>query len=120
MFRVVLKSMKKMLVVLFPWNNPTVFTRAWNLFEVFCAIDSECYLEVAFTEQDREILKNASPEIIEAIVSKINLGHSVATRPEDGESVRRTIIKHSGGGMERFNEIIRSEVKDGYMRYITK
>jgi hypothetical protein len=113
-FKTAIKNIKNVLVVLFPLNAPIPFTRSWCIFEMFCAISSKCDFQVTFTDKDREMLKSTAAETIEALVASIDAKKSESTKPEDGELVRRTIIKYSGG-MDRFNERVRYTVRECYL-----
>ncbi len=39
----------RVVMVLSPWNNPIPFTRAWCLWEIYCAVSTESKFEVAIT-----------------------------------------------------------------------
>ena len=46
-FRSAIEDFKHTVLVLAPWNDPVVFTRAWCLFEIFTSVDTQSRFEVA-------------------------------------------------------------------------
>jgi hypothetical protein len=112
-FKTAIKNIENVLVVLFPWDAPIPLTRSWCIFEIFCAISTRCNFEVTFTDNDRETLRNTGIDLIETLVSSIDAEKSESTKPEDGELVKRTIIKYSGG-MASFNQSVKDKVRECY------
>jgi hypothetical protein len=118
-FKSAMRNIKNVVVVVFPWDDPILFTRSWCIFEMFCAISTKCNFELTFTEEDRESLKTAGTDRIEAIVEAIDAEKSIATKPDDRELVKRTIIKYAGG-MQSFNGKVRDKVKHCYLKMSKK
>ena len=46
-FRSAIEDFKHTVLVLAPWKQPVVFTRAWCLFEIFTSVDTQSRFEVA-------------------------------------------------------------------------
>ena len=52
-FKSSIQELGHCIVLLRPWNDPTPFTRAWCIFEVFCAAEAGNTFEIAMGESDR-------------------------------------------------------------------
>jgi hypothetical protein len=111
-FKTSIKTMGNILVVVSSLDYPyNAFTRAWCVFEMFCAIDTRCNFKVAFSCEDYTLYSaDKKGKKIEAIDA------NKCSASVDGEVdlIRRTIIKYAGG-MDTFNKNIREAVRDRLM-----
>jgi hypothetical protein len=101
--------MGEILVVVSSLDDPyNAFTRAWCVFEMFCAINTRCNFNVAFFCEDykqySEIKKGTKIEAIDA-------NHCSASVVSELDLIKRTIIKYASG-MDSFNKNIRKAVKN--------
>jgi hypothetical protein len=106
-FKTSIKRMKNIVVVVSSLDDPNnAFTRAWCVFEMFCAIDTRCNFEVAFFSEDyKQYSADKKREKIEAI----NANKCSASEDSELALIKRTIIKYAGG-MDSFNREIREAV----------
>jgi hypothetical protein len=111
-FKTAIKTMQNILVLVSSFEDPdkveksSAFTRAWCVFEMWCAIDTKCNFEVAFLADDHKQLK--FEEVVEKIRT-IDADQCNASVESELRLIKETIIKYSGG-MDTFNDIIRKKV----------
>ena len=80
----------RVVMVLCPWNNPMLFTRAWCLWEIYSAVTTGSKFEVAMTPNQytgfmKEITRN-SGEFYQ-MLGDVNMEMSKAYRSNDKERI---------------------------------
>jgi hypothetical protein len=107
-FKTSIKRMGNILVVISSLDDPNnAFTRAWCVFEMFCAIDTRCNFKVAFSCEDyTQYSADKKGEKIE----DIDANKCSASVDSELDLIKRTITKYAGG-MDTFNKNIREAVK---------
>ena len=69
------KEIGHVVLVLSPWQNPIPFTRAWCLWEIYCAIVTGSKLEVAMDSGERQDFVStlrSAPEAYMQMLGNIN------------------------------------------------
>ena len=111
-FRSAIEDFKHTVLVLAPWNDPVVFTRAWCLFEIFTSVDTQSRFEVALTPTQRADFVDAlcsDGGSYFKMLATIQLEKSEAFNPQDKENIFR--IVREGVGFHRLNCVVLERVR---------
>ena len=80
--------------MLSPWNDPTPFTRAWCLFEIYCSIGTGSKLDVAMSGRDmkefQETIRTDTGAYFN-MLGKIDVRKSEAFNAEDRRQIFETV-----------------------------
>lgn len=68
-FKSAIKDFGHFVLVLAPWQNPIPFTRAWCLFEIYCAISTDSSFNIAISPKENRFLLSRFVQIM-ANISK--------------------------------------------------
>eukprot|EP00605_Chrysophyceae_sp_TOSAG23-4_P000662 GSChrysophyteH1.ASY1.ANO1.744.1 assembled CDS len=107
----------RVVMVLSPWNNPIPFTRAWCLWEIYCAVTTGSKFEVAITpNQYTAFVKGITrrPEKFYQMLADINVEKSEAWSATDKERIFNAVKSSVGfaelNKMERIFNAVKSSV----------
>ena len=76
----------RVLMVLHPWRDPGVLTRAWCLFEIFTALMSEATVQMCFSEKDAKGFfgaLSAGEFDAKAVCARVDCRNAQATKETD-------------------------------------
>ena len=60
-FESAIRDFNHVVVVCSPWKEPIPFTRAWCIFEIYCAAKTNSQFELAFSKQERHRFLEGQP-----------------------------------------------------------
>lgn len=109
---VAIAKFEERLLFIDKWDNPTIFTRAWCIWEVFGVVRAKKTLDVALpkSEYDRFIETLSSErESILAKVAKINVEDAECVNQADLEMIRGEILKHAS--FDKLDKLIKSQLR---------
>ena len=89
-FRSAIQDFGRVVVVISPWFDPIVFTRAWCLYELLCAIIANCVVEVAMSVEVKQqfleqIMKDPTSYL--QMLGNINVAKSECFKQEDLDQI---------------------------------
>ena len=99
-------------MILTPWKEPIPLSRAWCVFEAYCAMDTGCKFDVAMTSADRADLNMSlkrDPKSLDKMLENIDVSKCVAFKPEDLRLIQKTIQKYEGGA-SKINEMLKAVI----------
>jgi len=118
-FRTAIKEFGYTVMVLMPWDDPIPLQRAWCLFELYCTHDTKCRFEVAMGEEGFNAFvdaldgsKSSSEEVVNKMLTKIDVKRSEAFKPEDKEMIHETVERDVRGGLMKLNAVVLSLMRD--------
>jgi hypothetical protein len=100
-------------VVLSPWKEPIPFTRAWCLWEIYCAIMTGSKLEVAMDNDEREDFVynlNDDPSRYMQLLADIDVAKSEAWKIEDRDQIFAA-VESMDGGFSKVNSMVCSRMR---------
>jgi hypothetical protein len=111
-----IRRVGKVLVVVLPWKDPAALHRSWCIYEIYCAVTTECRVEVTLSRDDRNALANdPDTEAIEKLAESVDIVASESALPEDKTNILKSIYKYHGGN-DVFHKAVRDRVKQAYER----
>jgi tetratricopeptide (TPR) repeat protein len=112
--RSVMDSFNHTLFILSPYDNPIPLTRAWCLWELYCSIDTECYLEFLMNSREKGKLFDDIYEHYEQaplkILSSVQSEKSEAFLKDDKQCIHETI--QSIVGFPLLNHLISEKLQE--------
>jgi tetratricopeptide (TPR) repeat protein len=112
--RSVIDSFNHTLFILSPYDNPISLTRAWCLWELYCSIDTECYLEFLMNSRQKGKLFDDIYEHYEQtplkILSSIQSEKSETFLKDDKQCLHETI--QSVVGFPLLNHMISEKLQE--------
>ena len=99
-FREAIESFGRVVLILLPYGEPIVFTRAWCLFEIYTAIATGSLMEVALSPHEREEFLNAIINDFGTymkLLADIDVRNAEAWNPEDKRKIFQVVEKLEGG-----------------------
>lgn len=106
-------KMGRVVMVLSPWNNPVPFTRAWCLWEIYCAVKTGSNFEIAISNEQREAfvkgITNDSAKFYQ-LLANINVEKSESFNPADKTRIFDAI--KSAVGFAKLNRIVMGKMRD--------
>eukprot|EP00300_Choanocystis_sp_HF-7_P042766 c9463_g1_i2.p1 GENE.c9463_g1_i2~~c9463_g1_i2.p1 ORF type:complete len:420 (+),score=78.64 c9463_g1_i2:84-1343(+) len=108
-FRSVLQECDRIVVVLSPWEDPLVFTRAWCLFEMFTMIQARRKIELVLPPTELERFLNTFGDkhtLFDDMVEKVDVARSEATNQNDKRQLLEIMDEAEGGHAEVNKQII--------------
>ena len=106
-------KMGRVVMVLSPWNNPVPFTRAWCLWEIYCAVKSNCIFEVALSPEEHEAFVKgitADDGQFYQMLANINVENSESFNPADQTRIFDAVI--SSVGFAELNTMVVGKMRD--------
>jgi hypothetical protein len=107
-FQNAVKEIGRVVVVLSPWEDPIPFQRAWCLWEIYCAIETESKLDVAMDNTERKSFVKGlveDPSVYYKTLAKIDVEKSKATKQEDADVIHST-VRRLEGGFKKVNQVV--------------
>ena len=108
------KEIGHVVLVLSPWQNPIPFTRAWCLWEIYCAIVTGSKLEVAMDSGERQdfvsSVRSDSEEYMQ-MLGNINVKKSEAWKVEDRDQIFAA-VESMEGGFDKVNSMVCSRMRE--------
>lgn len=84
-------------MILTPWNNPSTFTRAWCLFEIYCTIITESKFDITMSNKENidffASIRNDSNNFF-LMLSTIDIKNSESWIPDDRIKIFDVIEKN--------------------------
>jgi tetratricopeptide (TPR) repeat protein len=110
-----IKEIGRAVVILSPWNNAIPFTRAWCLWEIYCAIDllDEDKLQIAMSSKEKEAFVNGLTEkTVEylQLLANVHVEKSEAREKADKDRIFAE-VRAMDGGFNKVNELICSKIR---------
>ena len=99
-FRSAIKEFQRVVMVLAPWGNPIPLQRAWCLFEIYCAIDTNSRFEIAMTPPEREKFiqdMRIDAKVVTKMIGNINVERSQAWNQNDRDKIFQAVQTIDGG-----------------------
>ena len=118
-----LKLIKRMLIVISPWDSPSCITRAWSLWEFVCALDLisfRVYARIPATQQQllqQSILADPATVATEMSVLSFDAGSASAFHASDHGKVLSALSESFG--FARVDQRVRVAIRDWYVQAIT-
>lgn len=118
-FKNAIKGIGRLVMVVFPWDKPMTFERAWCVLEASCAIDTlKDKIEFCLSDKElkkaREALaKNGVKCSLDNVLKNIDVGNCQAGTPQSRQLILNEIEAHHGG-TELVNTKFRKEVLNSY------
>eukprot|EP00164_Ancoracysta_twista_P005742 GFYU01007891.1.p1 GENE.GFYU01007891.1~~GFYU01007891.1.p1 ORF type:complete len:404 (-),score=111.10 GFYU01007891.1:375-1586(-) len=97
-FRTAIQNFGHVVLVLSPWSNPIPFTRAWCLWEIYCAVDTNSRFEVALSDEDRKSFIDSGPDDFMNMLGTIDVNKSESWDPKDREKIFEAIHRTTTAG----------------------
>ena len=104
----------RVVMVLSPWNNPIPFTRAWCLWEIYCAVETKSKFEVAITpEQHDAFVEGITSDYTQfyKMLANINVENSESFNPADKTRIFNA-VKIIDGGFSALNSMVIGKMRD--------
>jgi hypothetical protein len=102
-----ISSIGNVLAIVSPWDEPTFFTNAWGLFELFNVMELGRNLVITMSKKEKkrlvmESLQNED-DLLDLFnrIDKVNIESSKSSDPADKENILEFLKEHPG--IERFN-----------------
>ena len=90
----------RIIMVMSPWNNPLPFTRAWCVFEAYCASVTNSEFDIALSQNDeKQFLKDVrkgTKESINKMLTNIRSKNSQCTKEDDRQRIFAVIRNEVG------------------------
>jgi hypothetical protein len=106
--------MPSFLLVLSPWNDPIPLTRAWCLWEIFCAIDENVVLHVSLPKTERaRFVKSLSRRfrVVMDTLARVQAENAEAKHVHDKEMIFAA-IRRSVGGFAGINDRVKGHLRE--------
>jgi tetratricopeptide (TPR) repeat protein/GTPase SAR1 family protein len=100
-------------MVLTPWNDPVLFKRTWCLYEIYCAVQGGCRLEVAMSAADHHAFIRdmiADPSYYFKMLGSIDSRKNYASVVADHEHIVRIIEAEIG--FDTLNKVAIAKMRD--------
>eukprot|EP00047_Mylnosiga_fluctuans_P008520 m.259027 g.259027 ORF g.259027 m.259027 type:complete len:778 (+) comp22129_c0_seq1:110-2443(+) len=119
LFKESIRAIGTMLVVASPWDSPLPITRAWCLFEMYSALDTEAAVKIAIPpSQNRgfiETLKTSfDGDCFTKIFMRLDLKNAEASRPEDQQQIFE-VVRQQEGGFLKLNTTVKEFLRKQYL-----
>ncbi|EGD74241.1 mbre TPR repeat protein [Salpingoeca rosetta] len=113
-FKEAIASIGQVLLVLTPWSDPVPLTRAWCLWEIFCAISrgDDVLLEIKLPQHQRQELRRAVTTDASAITNMlvdVRAEHAQAHEPADREMIFKAI--EESVGFQQLNKAVKDQMR---------
>ena len=108
-----ISKLGRVVMVISPWNNPIPFTRAWCLWEIYCASVLSCTFEVAITPVQNEAFVQeitSSPKEFYQMLANIDVERSEAFRLAEKERIFNVI--ESSVGFSKLNDLVIGKMRE--------
>ena len=108
------KEIGHVVLVLSPWQNPIPFTRAWCLWEIYCAIVTGSKLEVAMDSGERQDFVSSiryEDGAYMQMLGNINVKKSEAWKVEDRDQIFAA-VESMEGGFDKVNSMVCSRMRE--------
>lgn len=120
-FMKAVKHIGCVLLVMSPWRDPVVVTRAWCLWEIVCALYQEnVRLEVKLPRVQQQLLRAAmldKPDaLLQAIALNVRVQNAAATRDSDLSMIMHAVAATIG--VDALNDKVTKQLRDVYMQVL--
>jgi hypothetical protein len=109
-----IKGMGKTVMVLTSWNEPAPLSRAWCIWELFCAIEAGGSFEIAMTEESKKELFDHLDQdplgTIDKLMATFDSINTTCYRREDEFQIQSAIVNNIG--YSELNEEIMKRLKE--------
>lgn len=94
-FKTAIHDMQHVVMVLAPWQDPIPLTRAWCLFELYCAAETGCKFEIAMSsDEEKNFLASViddAEEIVHKMMGDVKVERSESFKPEDRAMIFKVV-----------------------------
>jgi hypothetical protein len=108
-------------MILSPWKNPLPLTRAWCLWEIFCAVDTDSKFEVAITPTEYTAFVDGithNPDDFYLMLSNINVELSQAYSEQDKIRIFKCV--KDACGFDALNKMVSKTMRSWALLSINK
>lgn len=109
----------QIIVVLCPWESPGPLTVSWNLYEIFCAAQSNIRFEATMSKAESKAFitsLHSNFDAIDKMIPKIDVVNGKSLYPYDKESLLDYIRKTEG--YDVFDDTVMKKMKGWLIKYI--
>jgi len=113
-FKSAIKEFGNFVLVLAPWQHPTPFTRAWCLFEIYCAITTGSTFNVAISPKENKLFAQqicANNGEYFKMLGNIDVRRSESYFSADRDRIF-TVVESLEGGLNGVNVLVVSKMRD--------
>ena len=120
-FRGAIEEFGHVVVVCSPWNKPIPFTRAWCLYELYCAAVTNSKVEVAMSQEEekiffKEVLGNSSAYF--SMLGNINVANSECWKPEDKDNIF-AVVNQLENKANTINALVCGKMRDWFTNMLS-
>ena len=108
-----IQTMNHVVMIIAPWENPYSLTRAWCLWEVYCAIVTKSKFSIAMCKREHVRFKQMILEktnMFFDMIGSVDLRNSQATNPEDKERIFEVVAKEVG--ITKLNAMVMKQLRE--------
>jgi len=101
-FQSAIRDFGHVILVLTPWQDPVPLSRAWCLWEIYSSVVMQAKLDIAFTASQQTDFIHALTndfDSINAMIARINIKNSKASKEEDRIRILEAVECSEGGFM---------------------
>ena len=108
-----IKEIGHVVMVAMPYDNPAPLTRAWCLWEVYCAVRTESKFEVAMDKDEEIAFVNDMIQNFTSffdLLGNIDTRKSEAFKPHDKEAIHEAVRREVG--FDALNSLVYKPLRD--------
>lgn len=94
-FKDAIGRLQHCVMVLAPWNNPIPLTRAWCLFELYCAFNTGASFEIAMSATERAKfradIRDGVVKVADTMLAKVDVRKSECYHSEDKQNILNAV-----------------------------
>jgi tetratricopeptide (TPR) repeat protein len=121
-FKTAIHDLQHVVMVLAPWEDPIPLTRAWCLFELYCAAETNCTFEIAMSSKEVQsfLAKTISDaeNVLNDMMGVIKAERSEAFKPEDRNMIFEVVEQTVG--FSTVNSMVFDEIRKWVLGTIKK
>ena len=114
-----IRRMNRVVQILSPWDKPLPFTRAWCLWEIYCAVATNSRFDVAVTpDQQNAFIETIvdDPDKYFTMLAGINVENSEASKVSDRENIFDAV--KSSVGFDALNSMVSGKMRDWVLQVL--
>lgn len=116
-FRRSVARIGRVLLVIEPWDAPIPLSRAWCLWEIFCAIDQDVEMELGFSvrtpaEMERRLMSQRGFTLVRDALAQLDARRAEAFKRADRDMIFAAI--EAGVGFEHLNRTVKAKLRELY------
>lgn len=114
-----IKRMKKVVMIMIPWDQPFTLTRSWCLWEVYCSAATKTTFEIAMTSIESEKFRSNlfhNRELFYEILNNIDLRKCQAFNPLDRDQINEVVKLKIG--FDKLNKMVISCLRKWFVDHL--